>query len=133
MPRAPEQLHKTKKQEAFQNTRATKEDRQFYLTSQWRRFRDRMLAIQRKKDVQRAHELYQNSEDISFQHYLNWLNSGYPLCFESYKQGRIEIGDTLDHITPIRQGGAKLDKNNVQWLSRHAHAVKSGKEAHDDA
>ena len=91
-----------------------------------------MLIIQRKKDVHLAHELYQSSGDISFKHYLTWLNSGYPLCSESYKQGRIEIGDTLDHITPIRQGGAKLDKNNVQWLSRHAHAVKSGKEAHND-
>ncbi len=34
----------------------------------------------------------------------------------------------LDHIVPIEQGGARLDKNNVQWLCYRCHNSKTATE-----
>ena len=35
-----------------------------------------------------------------------------------------------DHIQPVKQGGAFLDRENLQGLCKHCHNVKSGQERH---
>ena len=36
----------------------------------------------------------------------------------------------IDHILPVKQGGAFLDRDNLQGLCKRCHHIKSGKEAH---
>ncbi len=36
----------------------------------------------------------------------------------------------IDHIKPVKQGGAFLDRENLQGLCKHCHNVKSGQERH---
>lgn len=37
---------------------------------------------------------------------------------------------TVDHITPISEGGAPLDVSNLQPLCRECNASKTGRQAH---
>ena len=37
--------------------------------------------------------------------------------------------EVVDHITPINQGGATLDWNNLQAMNSKCHNKKSGREA----
>lgn len=58
---------------------------------------------------------------------------GYPLCEVSLKEGKIRRGSHCDHIKPIAEGGAKLDKVNLQWLSPAEHAKKTHEENPENA
>ena len=49
-----------------------------------------------------------------------------PLCAECLKAGRIQHAEIADHIKPIREGGARLDINNIQSLCRGCHNRKHG-------
>ena len=51
-----------------------------------------------------------------------------PLCEECARQSRITPATMVDHIVPIRQGGAALDMNNLQSLCWSCHSAKSIKE-----
>lgn len=51
-----------------------------------------------------------------------------PMCVECERQGIVEVGKVVDHIIPIRKGGAKLDEANLQTLCVRHHAIKTGKE-----
>ncbi|MGB0443341.1 MAG: HNH endonuclease [Flavobacteriaceae bacterium] len=53
-----------------------------------------------------------------------------PLCRSCKTDNKVTEATVLDHITPIRQGGAKLSRDNVQPLCSTCHAKKSGQEAH---
>lgn len=46
-----------------------------------------------------------------------------PLCRMCGK-----LADLVDHITPILDGGAVLDDNNLQSLCKACHAVKSARD-----
>lgn len=46
-------------------------------------------------------------------------------CRACGKAGKMEV----DHITPLRRGGAELDPGNLQALCRSCHAEKSKREA----
>ena len=35
-----------------------------------------------------------------------------------------------DHIIPVKQGGAFLDRDNLQGLCKRCHGIKSGRESH---
>lgn len=51
-----------------------------------------------------------------------------PICEECQKQGRPIKATMVDHITPIKQGGAPLDIENLQSLCYSCHSRKSIKE-----
>lgn len=51
-----------------------------------------------------------------------------PLCEECLRQGKLTKAVMVDHITPIRQGGAALDLNNLQSLCWSCHSRKSSEE-----
>jgi len=75
------------------------------------------------------------THDDNFYHTQQWRNTRkrflamYPLCKQCEKSGIITPAKVLDHITPVKQGGAKFDFNNLQSLCDKCHASKSGKEA----
>ena len=49
----------------------------------------------------------------------------HPLCVEC--DG---VGQVIDHIVPIKQGGESLAWENLQTMCHRCHNIKSGKEAH---
>jgi 5-methylcytosine-specific restriction enzyme A len=49
----------------------------------------------------------------------------HPTCVECERPAKV-----LDHIVPVRLGGAFWDSSNWQSLCERCHATKSGKEAH---
>lgn len=61
--------------------------------------------------------------------YVMQLN---PLCKHCKEKDIIKAGQCIDHIIPIRMGGDRLNVKNLQTLCNSCHAVKSGKEAHED-
>lgn len=48
-----------------------------------------------------------------------------PLCRMCQQAGRITPAVLVDHITPIRDGGARLDDDNLQSLCRRCHDEKT--------
>lgn len=52
-----------------------------------------------------------------------------PNCRVCFENGRINESTEVDHIKPIRLGGAKLDRNNLQGLCKSCHARKSSLES----
>ena len=52
-----------------------------------------------------------------------------PLCAECKRKGEITPGTVVDHITPIRLGGAELEETNLQTLCTKCHNSKSGQES----
>ena len=51
-----------------------------------------------------------------------------PFCEECIKNGTIVKASIIDHIIPIKQGGAKFDLKNLQSLCWSCHSRKSIKE-----
>lgn len=49
-----------------------------------------------------------------------------PLCVECLKVKRVQCAEIADHIKPIRDGGVKLDRDNLQSLCRACHNRKHG-------
>ena len=49
----------------------------------------------------------------------------FPLCAECLKEGRYTPATLVDHIKPIREGGARLDMANLQSLCWSCHSQKS--------
>jgi len=48
-----------------------------------------------------------------------------PLCRICAADGKVVQGVEVDHITPIRDGGARRDDSNLQTLCRSCHAKKT--------
>ncbi|WP_020599867.1 HNH endonuclease [Spirosoma panaciterrae] len=53
-----------------------------------------------------------------------------PLCEECLKKKRLVPATVVDHVNPIRLGGAPLDIDNTRSLCKSCHARKSAKERH---
>ena len=51
-----------------------------------------------------------------------------PLCEECHRHGTMERATTVDHIQPIRMGGAPLEQANLQSLCNPCHSRKSARE-----
>ena len=47
-----------------------------------------------------------------------------PLCADCLRAGRAQPAEIADHIQPIREGGARLDRENIQSLCRACHNRK---------
>jgi 5-methylcytosine-specific restriction protein A len=53
-----------------------------------------------------------------------------PLCVACEKRGLTTAVQEVDHVIPLRFGGAEYDFSNLQSLCKSCHGRKSGKEAH---
>jgi 5-methylcytosine-specific restriction endonuclease McrA len=53
-----------------------------------------------------------------------------PLCVDCRNEERVVMATITDHIVPITQGGDHWDWSNLQSLCDKHHAIKSGREAH---
>ena len=51
-----------------------------------------------------------------------------PLCLMCEKEGRITLAQMVDHIRPIKQGGAVYDLDNLQSLCFRHHNIKTASE-----
>jgi 5-methylcytosine-specific restriction enzyme A len=51
-----------------------------------------------------------------------------PLCRHCRDEGFIVTATVVDHIVPIVEGGARLDENNLQSLSKKHHTRKTRRE-----
>jgi 5-methylcytosine-specific restriction protein A len=51
-----------------------------------------------------------------------------PLCAMCLQEGRFNKAQVADHVIPIRQGGGRLDINNLQSLCWSCHSKKSKSE-----
>lgn len=66
--------------------------------------------------------------DRHWQRFRLWYLRAHPLCEECLRQGRTEPARDVDHITPLVQGGARLDPDNVQALCHSCHSRKTATE-----
>jgi 5-methylcytosine-specific restriction protein A len=57
-----------------------------------------------------------------------WFIRQNPVCVECKGQGIATVVDVVDHITPIKEGGARLDASNLQSLCNMHHNQKSARE-----
>lgn len=51
-----------------------------------------------------------------------------PMCERCAKMGVTKLAQMVDHITPIKQGGGKMDWDNLQSLCFKCHNQKTGSE-----
>ncbi|MGD6897120.1 HNH endonuclease [Bacillus infantis] len=51
-----------------------------------------------------------------------------PLCELCLKDKQLKPADMVDHIKPIKQGGARLEMSNLQSLCHSHHNSKTAKE-----
>jgi 5-methylcytosine-specific restriction endonuclease McrA len=58
----------------------------------------------------------------------HWLTQE-PLCRMCKARGYITPGVLVDHIVPLRAGGARLSRDNVQSLCRSCHTLKTNEDA----
>ena len=64
-------------------------------------------------------------------HAKAFLNKN-PLCVHCAEDGKVVAAKVVDHIKRIEAGGDKWSYSNLQGLCEHHHAVKSGKERHEN-
>ena len=57
-----------------------------------------------------------------------WQLRREPLCEECAKQGQVVPATVVDHRTPIKQGGARLDPDNLQSICIPHHNQKTANE-----
>ena len=93
-------LYRSQRKGRVAQGRRVHDDSAFYNSPTWRKFRRYIATVKPK------------------------------ICAMCQDQGFLVQAKYLDHITPIRLGGAPLDEGNVQWLCTMHHAIKSGQEAH---
>jgi 5-methylcytosine-specific restriction protein A len=53
----------------------------------------------------------------------------HPLCVHCENAGIVTAAKVVDHIVPIKAGGAPLDHDNFQSLCERCHNVKSSHES----
>ena len=51
-----------------------------------------------------------------------------PLCRSCKKEDRLIEAREVDHIIPMSNGGARLDRNNLQSLCKSCHSKKTANE-----
>jgi len=51
-----------------------------------------------------------------------------PFCRACTAAGVIQLAQEVDHVVPLAEGGARLERANVQPLCRECHAAKTGTE-----
>lgn len=70
------------------------------------------------------------SNDPKFYHSTEWrriskqVRTEEPFCSECLKKGITKLSEVTDHIVAIKNGGSKLDRNNLQGLCRNCNNAK---------
>jgi 5-methylcytosine-specific restriction enzyme A len=88
---------------------------------------------QSDKDYKRRH-VEEEKERAKFYNSATWKKVRLlklqldPLCQHCKLAGIVTVADSVDHNVPWRNGGAKLDLNNLVSLCRAHHTIKSNKE-----
>ena len=89
-------------------------------------------AEKHKKESNRIYNQYQRDElSRTFYRTPRWVETRKrklqisPFCEECRKNGTITTGKLVDHIIPIKQGGAPYDLDNLQTLCWSCHSRKS--------
>jgi 5-methylcytosine-specific restriction endonuclease McrA len=112
---------------AYIPVKQTRGNDKFYHSKEWRQLRAIRKNYQLKEDQVTAYQVYQEGE-VELREYNEWQESNSPLCVHCLEEKHIKPANTLDHITPIKDGGMSLDIRNLQWLCEGHHAIKSAKE-----
>lgn len=93
---------------------------------------DETFCEKHKKDDNRIYNQYKRDElSRTFYKTQQWQKirkiklQQSPFCEECKKNGTIVVGKIVDHIIPIKQGGAPYDLNNLQTLCWSCHSRKS--------
>lgn len=106
-------------------------DQQFYQSKLWKKTREAYRMKMRKQHEQIIMDFYENNpkhnKPIHLQEFFD-CEQNYPLSEQSLKEGKIRVANTLDHITPIADGGSKTDFTNLQWLTHSEHSSKTAQE-----
>ena len=82
----------------------------------------------------KRHERWNNRFEGEFYHTPAWRKvrkiyiQKHPICEECERNGFITPAKVIDHIIPIRKGGAKLNFSNLQSLCIQCHASKSARD-----
>ena len=56
-----------------------------------------------------------------------------PLCVTCEREGLVTQASQVDHIVPLRNGGARLDPANLQSLCASHHSRKTRRESHGNS
>lgn len=86
----------------------------------------------------KAPKQWSKAEDAAFYHTTawrklrKWFIQQHPFCVECKRKGRTTPAQVVDHITPISQGGAKLDQDNLQPMCHRCHNAKSAREKNNN-
>ena len=85
-----------------------------------------------KKLMEKQYDTYVRSRSSSeFYHSHEWKKKRqnylveHPFCVECWKHGKLSKAQMVDHIVPIKMGGAALDDENLQGLCWSCHSRKS--------
>ena len=82
--------------------------------------------IRRKPDKRESSS--KRGYDRRWEHLRLQFLRAYPLCKACEKEDRFTPAEQVDHIVPLRQGGARLDPSNLQSLCTTCHNSKTAKE-----
>jgi 5-methylcytosine-specific restriction protein A len=63
--------------------------------------------------------------DRTWRKFASWWLTQEPLCRICKQRGVVSAGALVDHIVPLRAGGKRLSKHNVQTMCRSCHKIKT--------
>lgn len=66
--------------------------------------------------------------DAQWRKVRNMYAKRHPLCETCEAKGRVTPMQLVDHIIPLRAGGARLDPRNLQSMCNPCHAEKTEKD-----
>lgn len=116
------------KNKPVESTNIKEFTREFYQTPEWKNFREESRVRTRADHEEIIFDVYEeNPSKNDPEDLIEFLTDEkrYPLSEMSLEQGIIKRAQVLDHIKPVRTGGAKTKHSNVQWLTIEEHKEKT--------
>ena len=113
----------------YQESAERKKNKKWYQSTEWKHFRKKVWAVLVGKDQKFIMKFYASGKSwIIPWYYTQFINSKSPYCRHCYENKILRSAHVLDHIKPIKDGGKKTDKKNVQPLCHSCHNRKSATE-----